>query len=56
MNKFVIFITGFLLVALGLGLVIKNWAVLAAMVKAFAGVLIALIGMVMMFSSGIRRR
>ena len=56
MNQFLKFILGFLLVALGLGLVIKDWAVLAAMIKAFAGVIIALIGMVMMFSSGIRRR
>lgn len=47
---------GFLLVAIGLGLVIKNWDVLAAMIKAFAGVIIALIGMVMMFFSGIRRK
>ena len=46
------FITGFLLVAVGLGMVLKNWAVLAAMVKASAGVLIALVGIVMMFATG----
>ena len=55
MNRVMIFIIGFLLVAGGLGLVIKNWDVLAAMVKAGAGVLIALIGLVMMFSAGLRR-
>ena len=55
MNKVLVFIIGFLLVALGLGMVIKDWVVLAAMVKAFSGMVIALIGLVMMFSSGIRR-
>ncbi len=55
MNKIIIFIIGFLLVALGLGLVIKNWDVLAAMVKASIGVIIALIGLVMMFSMSSKR-
>ena len=55
MNKVLIFLIGFLLVAAGLGMVLKNWVVLAAMVKASAGVLIALIGVIMMFSASIRR-
>jgi len=55
MNKALLFIVGFLFIVLGLGLVFKNWAVLAAMVKASAGVLLALIGIVMMFMSGLRK-
>jgi hypothetical protein len=53
--KVILFVTGFFLVALGLGLVIKNWDILAAMVKAGAGVLIALAGLVMMFAASMRR-
>ncbi len=55
MKRVLFFVIGFLLVAVGLGMVIKNWDVLAAMIKAFAGVLLALIGLVMMFSVSIRR-
>ena len=55
MNKAVLFIAGFLLVALGIGLVIKNWDVLAAMVKAASGVVIALAGLVMMFAASIKK-
>ena len=55
MSKIVMFIIGFLLVAFGIGLVIKNWVVLAAMVKASAGLFIALIGLVIMFSTSLRR-
>ena len=55
MNRAVIFILGFLLVAAGLGMVIKNWDVLAAMIKASTGVILALIGLVMMFSASLRR-
>ena len=55
MNKGLIFIIGFLLIVLGLGMVLRNWAVLAAMVKASAGVLIALIGIVMMFAASSRK-
>ncbi|MBF0490344.1 MAG: hypothetical protein HQL15_06950 [Candidatus Omnitrophica bacterium] len=55
MSKVVIFILGFLFLAVGLGIVIKNWDVLAAMVKAFSGVMMALVGLVMMFSVSLRR-
>lgn len=55
MSKGVLFLIGFLLVAGGISLVIQNWEVLASMVKAFGGVLIALIGMVMMFAASIKR-
>ena len=55
MMKIVMFITGFLLIAAGLGMVLHNWTVLAAMVKASAGVVIALIGIVMMFAASLRR-
>ena len=55
MRNPVLFIVGFLLLALGLGFVIKNWDVLSAMIKAFLGVILALVGMVMMFSAGLRR-
>ena len=53
--KIILFIAGFLLIALGLEMVLRNWHVLAAIVKACAGVVIALIGMVMMFAATIRR-
>ncbi len=53
--KALVFLAGFLLVILGLTIVIKNWVILAAVVKAFAGVIIALIGMVLMFSCGLRK-
>ena len=55
MNKILIFLTGFVLVAAGMGMVLKNWVVLADMVKASAGVLIALTGVVMMFAASIKK-
>ena len=55
MKNPLLFIIGFLLVALGLGLVIKNWDILSAMIKASFGVILALVGMVLMFSSGLRK-
>jgi hypothetical protein len=55
MSKALIFIAGFLLVAMGIGILIKNWAILASMVKAFAGIVLALMGLVMMFSASFRR-
>ena len=55
MSKVFLFIGGFLLIALGLGIVIKNWDVLAAMVKAAAGVVLALVGLVMMFAASFRK-
>ena len=54
MNKIILFIFGFLLLAVGLSMVIKNWEVLAAIVNASAGVFIALIGMVMMFTASLK--
>jgi len=53
--KIIIFLTGFLLLAAGLAMVLKNWVVLAAMVKASMGVIFALVGMVMMFAATLRR-
>ena len=55
MKNVLLFIAGFLLVAVGLGMVIKNWDFLAAMVKASAGVVIALVGLVMMFAASLRK-
>ncbi|MEI7998709.1 MAG: hypothetical protein WCH62_04310 [Candidatus Omnitrophota bacterium] len=55
MNKILMFLLGFLLVAAGLGLVFLNWAVLVGMVKAFSGVVLALVGVVMMFAAGFKK-
>ena len=55
MKNPILFILGFLLVALGLGLIIKNWEVLSMIFKGFIGLILALVGLVLMFSSGIRR-
>jgi len=55
MNKFVLFILGFIILAAGLGLVIKHWDVLVSMVMAASGVVIALVGIVMMFAASIKR-
>ena len=51
MKKPGMFVIGFLLVIAGLVLVFRNWAVLVAMFKGAAGVLIALIGVVIMFAA-----
>ena len=48
------FIAGFLLIAAGIGIVLKNWVVLAAMVKAVSGIILALIGLVVMFAATIK--
>ncbi|MBI3602060.1 MAG: hypothetical protein HY209_04110 [Candidatus Omnitrophica bacterium] len=53
--KIMLFLTGFLLVVVGLEMVIKNWAALAVLFKASAGVILALGGMVMMFTVTLRR-
>lgn len=53
--KVVTFLIGLLLVAFGLGLVIKNWDILVPMVKALGGIVLALVGLVMMFSVGFRQ-
>lgn len=55
MSKAFMFIAGFLLLSVGLGLVLKNWEVLAIMIKAFVGILLALGGIVMMFAASLRR-
>ena len=55
MNKILKFFIGFALLVLGLSMVIKNWDILAIMVKASGGIIIALIGLVIMFAAGLRR-
>jgi hypothetical protein len=55
MRNSAFFVLGFLLLVLGLSMVIKNWDVLVTIFKAFFGILIALIGLVMMFFSGLRK-
>ena len=55
MSKWALFFLGFLLIALGLALVIKNWETLVVFVKVTAGVVIALVGLVMMFAASLKR-
>jgi hypothetical protein len=56
MKKAILLVAGFLLVCAGLALVINNWDVLVIIVQAVGGLMIALIGLVMMFAASLPGR
>ena len=53
-RKVVVFITGFALTALGITVVLQQWEAVVLVFKAFIGVILAVAGLVILFSATLK--
>ena len=53
-RKAVVFITGFALTALGATVILQQWEAVVLVFKAFIGVILALAGLVILFSATLK--
>ena len=53
-RKVLVFIVGFILTTLGITLVLQQWEAVVLVFKAFIGPLLAVIGLVILFSSTLK--
>ena len=54
-RKVVVFITGFALTILGITVVLQQWEAVVLVFKAFIGVILALAGLVILFSATLKK-
>jgi len=53
-RKIVLFIAGFIFTALGVTIVLQQWPAVVLVFKAFIGIFLAVIGLVILFASGLK--
>jgi hypothetical protein len=53
-RKAILFLAGFILTALGITIVLQQWPAVVLIFKAFIGIFLAVIGLVILFASGLK--